>query len=103
MLCKKRKIDSECRKYNESWLSNYFVKHHGNKVLSMIYSGVNAVTKEYNIKRHYQTKHFPDFDKFNGHEHLVKEKELCNKIANQQQFIIQGGNLKKEKTVMEAS
>ena len=64
MLSKKRKINSECRKYNESWLGNYFVKHHGNKVLCVICNEVIAVMKEYNNKQHYQTKNSPDSDKF---------------------------------------
>ena len=46
MLSKKRKIDSECREYNETWLCNYFVKQHGNKVLWMICNDVIAVMKE---------------------------------------------------------
>ena len=44
MLSKKRKTDSECMKYNETWLSNYFVKQHGNKVLCVICYDVITVT-----------------------------------------------------------
>jgi hypothetical protein len=68
MLSKRRRVDSECRKFNESWLGNYFVKEHGNKVMCVICKDVIAVMKEYNIKRHYETKHYAAFDKFSGLE-----------------------------------
>ena len=44
--------------------------------------------------RHYKSEHSSDSDTFNVHERLLKAKELCNKISNRQQFLIQGGNLK---------
>jgi hypothetical protein len=52
--------------------------------------------KEYNIKRHYETKHSAAFDKFSGLELFEKAKELCIKITKQQQIFLQGGSLKQE-------
>jgi hypothetical protein len=96
MLSKRHKVDSECRKFNESWLGNYFVKEHGNKVMCVICNDVIAVMKEYNIKRHYEKKHSAAFDKFSGLERVEKAKELCTKETEQQQIFLQGESLNQE-------
>ena len=56
MLSKKLKIDSQCRKYNESWLGNCFVKQHGSKVLYVICNDVVDVIMEYNINDNFWEK-----------------------------------------------
>lgn len=54
---KKRKVDSECRVFNVKWSEEYFVTEHNNSVLCLICNEKIAVLKEYNIRRHYETKH----------------------------------------------
>ena len=56
---KKRKVDSECRIFQEKWSMNYFVIKSGNKALCLICNEIIAVLKEYNIRRHYPNKHKP--------------------------------------------
>lgn len=54
---KKRKIDSECRVFNDSWSLSYFFVEHQNKAMCLICYETVAVFKEFNIKRHYESKH----------------------------------------------
>lgn len=58
MSCsKKRKIDNECRIFNEKWSEQYFVVENRNSALCLICNESIAVLKEYNIRRHFDTKH----------------------------------------------
>jgi hypothetical protein len=45
---KKRKIGDECRVFNEEWT--------GNKAVCLLCHETVAVFKEYNLKRHHETK-----------------------------------------------
>ena len=54
---KRRKVTSECRVFQDSWTELYlFVKHRNNPVCLICQEAI-GVYKEYNIKRHYETKH----------------------------------------------
>ncbi|KAL3875981.1 hypothetical protein ACJMK2_033874 [Sinanodonta woodiana] len=53
---RKRKIDDECRQFQEEWSLKYFIKS-GEKALCVICNETVAVIKEYNLRRHYQSKH----------------------------------------------
>ena len=63
MLSKRRKVDVECRVFNEEWENKYFFMNHFGKPTCLICSVSVAVNKEFNIKRHYDTKH-SNFSKF---------------------------------------
>jgi len=54
---RKQKIDSECRGFKEQWNIDYFVTESNYKALCVICNDTIAVLKEYNIRRHYETKH----------------------------------------------
>ena len=54
---KKRQVDSECCVFNTEWTSKYFVTHVGSKAVCLICQNAITVFKEYNIKRHFSTKH----------------------------------------------
>ena len=65
MLSKRRKVDVERRVFNEEWeTSTFFINHFG-KPTCLICNVSVAVNKEFNIKRHYDTKH-SNFSKFVG-------------------------------------
>ncbi|UYV80086.1 EPM2AIP1 [Cordylochernes scorpioides] len=51
---KKRKIDSECRKFKDQWNIQYFVIESSNKALCLICNESIAVLKEYNTHTHTQ-------------------------------------------------
>ena len=52
-----RKIEDECRTFNTEWTYNYFFTNFGSKAVCLICQESVAVFMEYNLKRHFQTKH----------------------------------------------
>ena len=65
MAAKKRKVDTECRMFNEKWGEKYFfVEADNHAVNCLICSKSIAVLKEYNLSRHYETKHQFKYLKF---------------------------------------
>ena len=58
MATKKRKVDTECRVFNEKWGEKYFfVEADNHPANCLICSESIAVLKEYYLRRHYETKH----------------------------------------------
>lgn len=70
---KKRKVDTECRVFNKIWGVKYFVIEKSNKAMCVICNELIAVLKDYNIRRHYETKHSAQFDAFKDN---VREREF---------------------------
>jgi len=81
---KKRKIDNECRVFNNQWRFDYFVSEHKGNALCLICHEAIAVLKEYNIRRHYQTKHFSQFSSFTGNQRNEKYEDLKRSMSIQQ-------------------
>lgn len=55
---KKRKVDTECRQFQEKWTDEYyFFSMHNGKPVCLLCNESISVLKEFNIKRHYSTKH----------------------------------------------
>lgn len=57
MDVKKRKVDSECRVFKEEWTWKYFFTLFKEKPVCLLCNTTVAVLKEYNIQRHFKTKH----------------------------------------------
>ncbi|KAL4127519.1 hypothetical protein QTP88_011686 [Uroleucon formosanum] len=93
----KRKIDSECRVFNEKWSLDYFVIYSGDKIICLICKESISVLKEYNIRRHYETKHKTTFSKFTEKLRLDKLQSLQNNFSSQQLLF------KKQKKINEAA
>ena len=82
MTAKKRKVDSECRVFNEKWGEKYFFVKADNTASCLICSERIAVLKEYNLRRHYETKHQSKYSKpsdklrteFAGSKKFVRKK-----------------------------
>ena len=81
---KKRKVDSECRIFQEKWSMNYFVIKSGNKALCLICNEIIAVLKEYNIRRHYESKHSSAYSQFTGKLRSDKLETLKKNLSSQQ-------------------
>ncbi|UYV68887.1 EPM2AIP1 [Cordylochernes scorpioides] len=81
---KKRKIDSECRKFKDQWNIQYFVIESSNKALCLICNESKAVLKEYNMKRHYETKHSQNYSKYTGIVRTEKFEALKRGLKSQQ-------------------
>ena len=61
---KKRKIDYECRQFQDEWSLKYFFIKSADKALCVICHEAIAVLEEYNLRRHYQTKHQSNYSLF---------------------------------------
>ncbi|UYV67485.1 EPM2AIP1 [Cordylochernes scorpioides] len=81
---KKRKIDSECRKFKDQWNIQYFVIESSNKALCLICNESIAFLKEYNMKRHYETKHSQNYSKYTGIVRTEKFEALKRGLKSQQ-------------------
>ncbi|CAM4600194.1 unnamed protein product [Lepidochelys olivacea] len=82
----KRKVDSECRVFKEQWSVDYFVIKSSSKTLCLVCNKTIAVLKEYNIRRHYETKHLLNYSQFTGK--LCSDKLESMKCGlSSQQFI----------------
>jgi len=73
----KRKSSDSCRLFNEKWTNLYFFVPINTKPVCLICHEAVAVSvsKEYNIKRHYETKHASNLDHLQGQ--LCVDKVNC--------------------------
>lgn len=83
MLSKNRKVDTECRVFQERWQEKYFFWEVRGKPICLICSQQVAVPKEYNIKRHYET-HAEKYDKYTGRLRTEKLNKLALSLRKQQ-------------------
>ena len=67
-ITKKRKIPEEKRKFNIQWTEKYFVSELYGKKICLIFNDKISVCKEYNIKRHYASKHKSEYQTFKEEE-----------------------------------
>ncbi|KAL3853930.1 hypothetical protein ACJMK2_013225 [Sinanodonta woodiana] len=70
---KKRKIDSECRNFQEKWMNSYCFVQRDEKPLCLICKETVAVFKEHNIKRLHETKYKIKYDGYVG---LCREQKI---------------------------
>lgn len=47
-----RKVNDECRVFNEAWSEKYFFRDHNGKAVCLICTETVNVLKEYNVRRH---------------------------------------------------
>lgn len=81
---KKRKIEDECRAFNEEWIHKYFFTSSKDKAVCLLCQETIAVLKEYNVKRHYQTKHGDFGRNMTDEERKKKAVEYVAKLNKQQ-------------------
>jgi len=94
---KKRKVDNECRLFNEEWGIKYFFvqSQSKGKVICLICKDTVAVLKEYNIRRHYETKHASTYSQFKENQRSEKF-ELLRRCLHSQQDIFNKANCENE-------
>ena len=83
-VAKKRKVDDEGRIFNNDWSNRYFVVQHNHGVVCVICQTTIAVMKEYNIKRHYTTKHSQTYGTLVGQARVDKLEQMNKTIKKQQ-------------------
>lgn len=100
MSAKKRKIVDENRRYSDEWEEKYFFITQNTKLMCLICRETVAVFKEYNVKRHYETKH-NDYLKFDKEVKQSKLQELKSQLRTQQKMF--GSALQQPFNIVKAS
>ena len=83
---KKRNIYDEGRVFNSQRCSKYLVVTHNQGVVCLACQKTIANMKEYNVKRHYATKHSSNFDEIIGQTRVDKIKHFKNPLKTQGVF-----------------
>ena len=83
-LSKKRKIDAECRVFQDKWTECYFFTNVNGKAECLVCQQQVSVLKEYNVRRHYETQHSGKFKSIQGKSRTDKVKELLSGLKKQQ-------------------
>lgn len=97
---KKRKVDLECRNFNEAWTVKYLFTNINNKAVCLVCQDTIAVFKEYNLNRHFTTKH-SKYASFSLDELQNTAEQLKNKLNKQQNLLTKQTNI--EKSITKAS
>ena len=69
---KKRKMNKERRYFQGRWKLQYFFTESRNNCVCLVYHETVSMYKDYNVKRHFETKHASTFDK---HQRLMVQKK----------------------------
>ena len=83
---KKRKVDRERRCFQERWKLQYFFTESNNNCVCLVCHETISVYKDYNVKRHYETKHASTFDKLSEADCVEKVKQVEHSLATLQQY-----------------
>uniref|UniRef100_A0A669DFX6 SPIN-DOC-like zinc-finger domain-containing protein n=1 Tax=Oreochromis niloticus TaxID=8128 RepID=A0A669DFX6_ORENI len=82
----KRKVGDEHRQFQEKWEMQYFFVEHRGTPTCLICTEKVAVHKEYNLKRHYTTRHAEVYAKYQGDERANRVASLKTDLLRQQDF-----------------
>ncbi|KAM9305583.1 general transcription factor II-I repeat domain-containing protein 2-like [Gastrophryne carolinensis] len=82
----KRKVDDEHRQFQEKWEKQYFFIEHKGIPTCLICTEKVAVPKEYNLKRHYTTRHAEEYAKYKEDERANQVAKLKTCLLRQQDF-----------------
>lgn len=83
-MSRKRKIDADGRQFQERWEGEYMFVLQGEKPVCLLCYEAVSVVKEYNLRRHFDTKHGAKYAKVSLHEKQQIVKELKGKLRSQQ-------------------
>jgi len=83
-ISKKRKIYSECCVFLNKWFNQYFVIENKGKVMCLVCREFIFVLKEYNIKRHYESKYKVKYDSLYGQLREIVVKKLQKALIGEQ-------------------
>ncbi|KAF0042460.1 hypothetical protein F2P81_005992 [Scophthalmus maximus] len=81
---KKRKVDAESRTFKQIWTTNFFFTKVKGKPVCLVSGEHVAVFKEYNLKRHYETKHAEKYKNLTDAERARTSTDLLATLEKQQ-------------------
>ncbi|XP_078495174.1 LOW QUALITY PROTEIN: general transcription factor II-I repeat domain-containing protein 2-like, partial [Ciona intestinalis] len=99
MEAKRRKIDNERRVFNDSWTDKYFHTLHHGKPVRLICTDTVAVNKEFNLKRHYESK-APEIQCFKRAQSRIDKLDKLKRNLEQQSSIFKKSGEKAEKNTL---
>jgi hypothetical protein len=85
---KKRKVDLECRVFNEQWTQKYLSVQNKDRAVCLICKDSVSVFKECNMKRHYHARHKEKYDVFQGQVRTDKYNSLQRALLHQQNIFM---------------
>ncbi|XP_047100828.1 general transcription factor II-I repeat domain-containing protein 2-like [Schistocerca piceifrons] len=74
------KVGDKCCLFNEDWRAKYFFIDAGNKATCLLCHDTVAIFKEYNLKRHHETKHSDFGCKLSDEERKIKAAEFVKRL-----------------------
>jgi hypothetical protein len=83
-MAQKRKVGDECRGFSNAWTELYFFIDVSGKPVCLICRESLAVMKQFNLKRHFDTRHKQDYSRFAGEARENQLKFLKNRLEQQQ-------------------
>ena len=89
----KRKYCNENRVFNEQWTMQYLFIESNGKPLCLICQETISVVKEYNLKRHYKSRHEAKYDNIRGQQREDKIQQLTKSVSRQQTAITRLGGV----------
>lgn len=78
-MTRKRSIQQEGRIFQNRWKLDYFCTEINNEIICLLCQKKIGAIKEYNISRHYNTKHYEEYNVFQG---IVREEKLDKLISS---------------------
>lgn len=83
---KKRKVDAEGRGFKKIWTTKYLFTEVGSKPVCLGCGEQVAVFKEYNVSRHYETKHAEKYRHLTDAERVRISEHLLAELGKQQGY-----------------
>ncbi|XP_053281505.1 general transcription factor II-I repeat domain-containing protein 2 [Pleuronectes platessa] len=83
-MSKKRKIDAQGRLFHERWENEYLFVLQGEKPVCLVCYEAVSVVKEYDLRRHFDTKHGAQYARFSLQEKQGIAAELKGRLQSQQ-------------------
>ncbi len=84
----KRKVNSECRVFNQKWTSDYFFVQWKEVAVCLICQETVSVFKEYNLRRHYEIHHREKYASLQGQMRADKVSKLKSVLSTQQNMFV---------------
>lgn len=81
---KKRKIESEHRAFNHEWTNKFFFTLFNEKIMCLVCRECISVPKEFNVRRHFETKHTA-LSNLEMAERKIKAEKLLKNLSGEQQ------------------
>ena len=88
----KRKIDDECRQFQEEWSLKYVFIKSCETALCEICNETVAVMKEYNLCHHHQSKHQKKYVQLEGKVRAEIFSKLQNQLTSQRTLFSKSSN-----------